>query len=607
MMNDSSAVLIAEHLNAKSRVGSDLRNVTIRIMRGEIHAILGDHDSGKDSFADLLSGGNCSFRGTLKFENREIRNWSRATAIELGIQTIYKTPQLIPSLSVLNNIYPKKRIKKSLFLDDVSSMRDVALQKLALFSIKLDLNAAIEACTENEKLIVCIVRSLCAPCKMLIVDEVTQRLSPTHVDALKAELSVRRQRGTTVLYLTSNVSEVHNFADRISFFDKGQLTATRDVAKLDRFDLVRLSYTHLYERKELETTSFELFFLKSYYESVVRSMPTPLLITNRDGRVTFVNKLFCICFSIGEDAVIDRNITELLSHAPDGRFDVLETPEHKKRDVMKFSKLLLNLKKEKVPTEVYVAPIIDSGDSIMGHVILFSDNSHSRLQIESYRRMLHENKRIPFLAHEIRNPLGIIRNFLNLLRSKQMSEESRECFLWIEKEVKRIDHLVGDLIAESMDARRITGRKKVELGRLIEDIRKIVVSPIRGKTIEFVNEIPMGESVDYDEKGLREVMINLIINAVEAIAKHGRIRVASNVLSVNGKKYFAIHVTDNGKGIEEAVKREIFNPFVSTKKGKEKRGLGLSICKDIVEGWGGFISTESSPGFGSTFRVHLPF
>jgi len=59
-MNDNSAVLIAEHLSAKSHAGSDLRNVTIKIMRGEIHALPGDHDSGKGSFADLLSGANCS-------------------------------------------------------------------------------------------------------------------------------------------------------------------------------------------------------------------------------------------------------------------------------------------------------------------------------------------------------------------------------------------------------------------------------------------------------------------------------------------------------------------------------------------------------------------
>jgi PAS domain S-box-containing protein len=605
-MSDNGPILVAEHLCSPSRVGSDLNDVTFRIEKGEIHAILGDHNSGKDSFADLLSGGNASFTGMLKFEDKLVRRLNRATAIALGIQTIYMMPQLIPNLSILDNIYPKTRIKRGPLVEDVLSMKDLATRKLSLFATKLDLNDSIESCTENEKLIVSIVRSLCAPCKLLLVDEVTRGLSPAHVDALKAELSVQRELGKTILYLTNDVREVHNFADRVSFFDDGRVTATRDVSNLDRFDLVRLSYAQLYRRKELETTSFELFFLKSYYESVVQSMPTPLLVTNREGRVTFVNKLFCVCYTVEADSVIDRNLGELLSHVSRDRFDILEMPDHRKREVTKLTEVLLNLEGETVPTRIYVAPVFDTGDSLMGHLILFSDRSRSRLQMERYGRMLRENKRIPYFAHEIRNPLGIIRNFLNILRSKEMSDDSRECFLWIEKEVKRIDHLVGDLIAESTDRRKSTRGKKVDLRKLVEEIRNIVVSPQRGKVIEFVNEIPNGTAVHHDENGLREVIINLVINAVEALPKQGTIRVASDSLSVEGKRYFVIDVVDNGIGIEETCKQEIFNPLVSTKKGKIKRGLGLAICKDIIESLGGFISVESRPGLGSTFSVHLP-
>ena len=605
-MSENNPIFVAQHLSARSRVGSDLRDLTIRIERGEIHAILGDHNSGKDSFVELLAGGISAFDGELWFDDRIVRRLSRANAIALGIQTIYTTPHLIPNLSILNNIYPKARIKRGPLIEDWDSMKEIATEKLSLFEVNLDLDSPVESCTENEKLIVAIVRSLSAPSRFLIVDEVTRKLSPAHGEVLRAELTVQRERGKTILYLTNDLREVHNFADRVSFFDNGHVTATRDVSHLDRFDLVRLSYAQLYRRRELETTSFELFFLKSYYESVVQSMPAPLVVTNREGRITFVNKLFSICYAVDSESIVDQNLGDLLSTSADGRFDIRQMPEQQKRELTKINGAHLELYGGTVPARVYLAPVFDPGESLMGHLVLFSDGSQSQLQIENYGRLLRENKRIPYFAHEIRNPLGIIRNFLNILKTKEMTDESRECVVWIEKEVKRIDHLVGDLIAESTVRRKNTRTRKLVLRELVDDVRNIVISPLRGKTIDFTNEVPADVTVNFDENALREVIINLVINAVEAIPKRGTIRITSEYASIEGKKYLGMSVADNGTGIDAAFLPEIFNPLVSTKRGKEKRGLGLSICKDIVESLGGFILVESHPACGSVFTIHLP-
>jgi len=606
MMKDSEDILVVDHLSAESRAGPCLRDFSIRIRRGEIHAILGDLDSGKDSFAELVSGGVELFSGILEFDGRTLRSLSRAAAIELGIATIYKTPQIIPSLSVFDNIYPKKRIRKGFVSENAESMKETAMRKLSHFSVQIDLNAAIESCTDNERLVVSIARCLCIPCKLLLIEEIGQRLSPPQVDALRAELSVLRERGATTLYFANNVNEVYNLADRLSFFHKGRLTTTQDIARFDKFDLVRFSYSHLYDREELESTNYELFFLKSYFENVIRSMPAPLVMTNNDGRITFVNRLFCVNFMVEEDGLIDRNIGELLTQGPEGDFDVRGWPEGKKRDMTKYTKVQVRLGQEAFQTDILIAPVIDSGESIMGHLLIFSDSSNTRLQMDNYRKILHENRRLPFFAHEIRNPLSIIRNFLNLLRTSPMSDDNRDYLLWIENEVKRIDHLVGDLIAESTVDRKGAERKRVEIRPLVEDIWKTVISPIRDKTIDFENEVVAGHNLAFDENGLKEILINLVINAVEAIPGRGRICVASEAETLDGKSYIVIQVADDGTGIEESIQGEIFNPFVSTKKGKEKRGLGLSICKDLIEGWGGFISLRSEPGRGSTFSVHLP-
>ena len=82
--------------------------------------------------------------------------------------------------------------------------------------------------------------------------------------------------------------------------------------------------------------------------------------------------------------------------------------------------------------------------------------------------------------------------------------------------------------------------------------------------------------------------------------------VASRFEEINKTKFLVLQITDNGIGIDEQVRQQLFKPFFTTKAGAEKRGLGLCICKDIVNGWGGFISVSSAVGAGSTFSVHLP-
>jgi signal transduction histidine kinase len=112
--------------------------------------------------------------------------------------------------------------------------------------------------------------------------------------------------------------------------------------------------------------------------------------------------------------------------------------------------------------------------------------------------------------------------------------------------------------------------------------------------------------ISADPQQLEQVLVNLFLNAIDAMPNGGNLTVEAQLKEVDGDaRAVAIAVIDDGNGIDETDLGKIFQPFFSAKKGKGI-GLGLSICNRIIENHGGKISVESKPGKGTSFRIHLP-
>jgi signal transduction histidine kinase len=112
--------------------------------------------------------------------------------------------------------------------------------------------------------------------------------------------------------------------------------------------------------------------------------------------------------------------------------------------------------------------------------------------------------------------------------------------------------------------------------------------------------------ISADPQQLEQVLVNLLLNAIDAMPNGGNLTVEAMLKSVDQRvPSVAIAVTDNGNGIDEADLSKIFQPFFSAKKGKGI-GLGLSICDRIIQNHGGTIAVESKPGKGTSFKIHLP-
>jgi signal transduction histidine kinase len=221
------------------------------------------------------------------------------------------------------------------------------------------------------------------------------------------------------------------------------------------------------------------------------------------------------------------------------------------------------------------------------------------------------------IAHEIGNPIGIVMGYLELLKQTGISEaEKDEYILRTEKEIERINTIIRQLLEISRPSS--TDLRSVAVHALIDDIADVLkVQPLMSN-IDLERHLGSeNDTVLADPSQLRQVFLNLIINAADAISTMGRdvdgqlkitteLETVPETQSQGQPSMLKIRFIDNGPGIREEDIGNIFDPFFTTKEPGKGTGLGLSVSFMIVESLGGKMSVTSQMGEGTTMTINLP-
>ncbi len=236
---------------------------------------------------------------------------------------------------------------------------------------------------------------------------------------------------------------------------------------------------------------------------------------------------------------------------------------------------------------------------------LYEDLKRSKSYIRRADRLASLGTLTAGLAHEIRNPLVAIKTFTHLLPERIGDEEFRDKFLQIASgEVDRISSLITELLDF---ARPSDPKLEMEDINLILDGMILLVSTEANKKQinvikNYASNLPPAQ---IDREQIKQVFLNILLNAIEATSAKGKITVGTrSFLKPGGEPYVQIEVTDTGGGIPSDQLEEIFNPFFTTKN--TGSGLGLSISNQIVRDHRGYIDVESQFGKGSSFFINLP-
>lgn len=209
------------------------------------------------------------------------------------------------------------------------------------------------------------------------------------------------------------------------------------------------------------------------------------------------------------------------------------------------------------------------------------------------------------LAHEIRNPLNAAVLQLHLLgraADKHPDElaraKMRNRITIVEEEIGRLERM----LTEFLELARPRGirRAPVDVGRLVRDVLDFQAGVLSMHRIELVTEIAEGCVVPADPEKLRQVVMNLVVNALDVMPASGKLNVRVEAL----EEAVLIEVKDTGPGIDPSILPEIFDPFFTTKEAGT--GLGLSIVRKIIDQHGGTIGLESVLGEGTRVKVELP-
>ncbi len=219
------------------------------------------------------------------------------------------------------------------------------------------------------------------------------------------------------------------------------------------------------------------------------------------------------------------------------------------------------------------------------------------------------------LAHEIRNPLGVIKGSAEMLTQKlQASDElARELAGYISTEVNRLSALVTEFLdfARPLHAEPHTADLTALLDRVLQIIAgRFADKPVTGKPVRVERHYASGlPLIPLDESLCEQAFLNLVQNAYEAMQdqandRGGILRVIVQPATQNDREGVELRLADTGPGVPDELREEIFNPFVTTKK--TGVGLGLSIVSKIVDGHQGSIHVENAPEGGAVFTLFFP-
>jgi len=222
-------------------------------------------------------------------------------------------------------------------------------------------------------------------------------------------------------------------------------------------------------------------------------------------------------------------------------------------------------------------------------------------KLEREKALLLE-KMAPVLAHEIRNPLGSIKGAAQVLRSEAESEEQRNLLDVITQEVNRLNQVVSQFLDY---ARPYAPHLKPQpINAVIEKALAVIETDSLSSRIDIQWELhPHLPPVPVDQEQLHQVILNIAINAIEAMPEGGTLTIRTSRIVSDTGDAVGISIRDTGPGIRREELKQIFTPFFTTKE--RGVGLGLAVCQRIIRNHGGRIRVKSIPGQGTIFFIRL--
>ena len=341
--------------------------------------------------------------------------------------------------------------------------------------------------------------------------------------------------------------------------------------------------------------------VKAFSDTLVDNMPIGLLALDGNRKIASFNHLAQSILGFAPEKVIGRSAARVLPPELYTHFKRLATEKGIIEKEVEFAAD----NGRRIALEVIATRLHDEAGTLLGYVLLLRDLR----EIRALRKEILRNQRLAAVgrlaagvAHEIRNPLSSIKGFATYFKERYPDkvDDQRIANIMIQ-EVERLNKVIGQLLDFARPIKII--KKKVPISSLIKDSLKLIERQAREKQVKIQTRLePQDGTVMIDPDRINQVLLNLYLNALDAMDNGGQLTVTAAELK--NKQGFAVTVSDSGGGIGRDDLSKIFDPYFTTKA--TGTGLGLAIAHNIIQAHGGKIMVESKRGQGASFIVVLP-
>lgn len=379
------------------------------------------------------------------------------------------------------------------------------------------------------------------------------------------------------------------------------IAALGSLATLIGAALVFFIYQFLSSRRKLADA-------RALSEQVVRNFPAAIVLTDGCGEIVLCNSPASRIPGIGRGRPLPEKLLDWAA--------ILAELDKKGVIQERESEIAMP---EPWPVSLSAALVRDSGGKKAGYLFVLRDMAELRRLQEKLRqseRLSALGSMAAGVAHEIRNPLSSIRGYAVYLSERLKGDPlGRRAADIMAEETERLNRVLTDLLAVAKTPR--LSKREISLEEVLRGAAGVAAAEAQNKGLALNLALPQYEAqageagtkkamLMADPDRLRQAVLNLLINAVEATDRGGRIELALQKISpgAGGRKFWRISVSDTGRGMDEKAMAQAFTPYFSTKAAGT--GLGLPIVQQIAEAHGGSASLTSRPGQGSTFYLDLP-